>query len=93
MESDHSRSAVAEAEERKLIKFSNYSLCVTLPKSVIRRLNWQKGDIVRLVVDENKGEILIRKGLRIPKEKEILKTTKTQSRVKPLAKKSAKARW
>ena len=50
-----------ESEERKLIKFSNYSLCVTLPKWVIKKLNWNKGDIVNMVVSENKGEILIRK--------------------------------
>lgn len=62
-----------ETTDRKLIKFSNYSLCITLPKSVIRELKWEKGDIVRLEIDSKKGEILIRKGLRVPKEKEIEK--------------------
>ena len=50
-----------ESENRKLIKFSNYSLCVTLPKSVTRKLKWDKGDVVQMVVDEKKGEILIKK--------------------------------
>ena len=82
-----------ESEDRKLIKFSNYSLCVTLPKWVIKKLNWEKGDVVRMTVNENKGEILIRKGLRIPKEKEIVKATKTKLRAPKTAKKSGKARW
>ncbi|MCX6810922.1 MAG: AbrB/MazE/SpoVT family DNA-binding domain-containing protein [Candidatus Berkelbacteria bacterium] len=50
-----------ESESRKLIKFSNYSLCVTLPKSVIRELKWNKGDIVTMVVNKKSGEILIKK--------------------------------
>ena len=48
-----------EEEKRKLIKFSNYSLCVTLPKSVIRRLNWKKGDLVNLEIDSDSGKIII----------------------------------
>ena len=93
MKSDSSRSRLAEAGNRKLIKFSNYSLCVTLPKSVIRKLKWGKGDIVRLVVNEDKGEILIRKGLRIPKEKEIAKVIKSKPAAKQAVKKIGKARW
>jgi len=93
MENDPLRSRSTEAENRKLIKFSNYSLCVTLPKSVIRKLKWGKGDVVRLVVNEDKGEILIRKGLRVPKEKEIVKAIKAKPQVRKPAEKSAKARW
>jgi bifunctional DNA-binding transcriptional regulator/antitoxin component of YhaV-PrlF toxin-antitoxin module len=48
-------------EERKLIKFSNYSLCVTLPKSVVTKLKWQKGDIVQTLVDEENESIIISK--------------------------------
>jgi len=48
-----------EAEKRKLIKFSNYSLCVTLPKWVIKNLNWKKGDLVDMEVDSESGTILI----------------------------------
>ncbi|OIN89760.1 hypothetical protein CO019_01235 [Candidatus Berkelbacteria bacterium CG_4_9_14_0_2_um_filter_42_30] len=106
MESDQSRPVPvsaepspdgrAEAEDRKLIKFSNYSLCVTLPKWVIRKLKWGKGDVVRMIVNENKGEILIRKGLRIPREKELVKkavlSTKKTSTGKSTPKPS-KARW
>ena len=56
-------------EKRKLIKFSNYSLCVTLPKWVNKELKWQKGEVVNLQVDENKGEIVIKKGSSTTKEK------------------------
>lgn len=48
-----------EEEKRKLIKFSNYSLCVTLPKSVIKNLNWKKGDLVNLEIDSKSGKIII----------------------------------
>ncbi len=82
-----------ETENRKLIKFSNYSLCVTLPKLVIKRLKWGKGDIVRLVVNEDKGEILIRKGLRIPKIAEAIKSEQPKPKTKSNVKKPGKARW
>lgn len=49
-------------EKRKLIKFSNYSLCVTLPKWIIKDLKWRKGDMVNMEVDEKVGTILISKG-------------------------------
>ena len=51
-----------EGEKRKLIKFSNYSLCVTLPKWVVRDLKWKKGDVVNMDVDEKNGKIVITKG-------------------------------
>lgn len=50
-----------KSEERKLIKFSNYSLCVTLPKQITKDLNWDKGDVVKMLVDSKKGEIVIKK--------------------------------
>jgi bifunctional DNA-binding transcriptional regulator/antitoxin component of YhaV-PrlF toxin-antitoxin module len=54
-----------EGEKRKLIKFSNYSLCITLPKWVIKKLCWEKGEEVNLFVDDKKGEILISKGKKL----------------------------
>lgn len=48
-----------EEEKRKLIKFSNYSLCVTLPKSVIKNFNWKKGDLINLEVDSDSRKIII----------------------------------
>ena len=60
-----------QSEKRKLIKFSNYSLCVTLPKWVIRELKWDKGDIVNMEVDEEGGVIHISKGRGAKKSKSV----------------------
>ena len=51
-----------EVEKRKLIKFSNYSLCITLPKWLVKKLSWDKGDEVDVVVDEENGKLIISKG-------------------------------
>lgn len=51
-----------EAEKRKLIKFSNYSLCVTLPKWILKKLLWDKGDEVDIEVDEENQKLIIFKG-------------------------------
>ena len=77
-----------ESENRKLIKFSNYSLCVTLPKSVIRELKWNKGDVVKMQVDEKKGEILITKNTATKEQpsKKLAETTKQSTADK-------KSRW
>jgi antitoxin component of MazEF toxin-antitoxin module len=47
--------------KRKLIKFSNYSFCLTLPKSAIEQLGWGKGEEVNVVFDEQKQLITISK--------------------------------
>lgn len=47
--------------KRKLIKFSNYSFCLTLPKTVVDQLGWGKGDEVSVVFDEDKQIITISK--------------------------------
>lgn len=44
---------------RRLIKFGNYSLCITLPKSLVRELKLEKGDSVSLEVESNKKKIVI----------------------------------
>lgn len=38
--------------KRKLIKFSNYSFCLTLPKFAVERLGWKKGEEVEVEFDE-----------------------------------------
>lgn len=50
-----------EVEKRKLIKFSNYSLCITLPKWLLRKLEWDKGDEVTVEVDEANGRLIVSK--------------------------------
>lgn len=75
-------------EERRLIKFSNYSLCVTLPKSVISRMKWKKGDVVQMFVDEKNKNITISKSKinkAKPKTKKVEKERKSQG--------ENKARW
>jgi len=64
-------------ERRKLIKFSNYSLCVTLPKWVIKDLGWEKGESVEMSVDAKKGTILVSKGLADPLPKPEEKSIET----------------
>lgn len=66
-----------QTEKRKLIKFSNYSLCVTLPKWVIRELKWNKGDLVNMEVDSDGGTIRISKG-----KKATAKKTKIEAETK-----------
>lgn len=47
--------------KRKLIKFSNYSFCITLPKEAIDQMGWQKGDTVAVVFDDETGKIVVSK--------------------------------
>lgn len=47
--------------KRKLIKFSNYSFCITLPKEAIDKMGWKKGDTVAVVFDDGDGTILVSK--------------------------------
>lgn len=47
--------------KRKLIKFSNYSFCITLPKSAIDDMGWKKGDTVNATFDDKAKKITITK--------------------------------
>lgn len=42
---------------RKLIKFSHYSLCVTIPKNLLDRLNLDRGD--EMVIEMRRGKIVM----------------------------------
>ena len=42
---------------RSLIKFSNYSLCVTLPKTMLNKLELDKGDEV--IISMKRGKIIL----------------------------------
>jgi antitoxin component of MazEF toxin-antitoxin module len=46
--------------KRSLIKFSNYSLCVTLPKAMLNKLNLDKGDEV--MISMKRGKIILEPG-------------------------------
>lgn len=43
--------------KRSLIKFSNYSLCVTLPKAMLNKLHLDKGDEV--MISLKRGKIIL----------------------------------
>ena len=43
--------------KRSLIKFSNYSLCVTLPKTMLNKLELDKGDEVTITM--KRGKIIL----------------------------------
>jgi len=47
------------SDKRRLIKFSNYSMCITLPKWVIDQLEWKKGDLLTLTTDVKQGKITL----------------------------------
>lgn len=80
-------------EKRKLIKFSNYSLCVTLPKSVITKLKWVKGDIVSMRVSENTKEIVISKNKNTDKTFNAKEAKSTQKKKMATQDNNKKARW
>jgi antitoxin component of MazEF toxin-antitoxin module len=80
-------------EKRKLIKFSNYSLCVTLPKSVITKLKWVKGDIVSMRVSEDTKEIVISKNKNTDKTLNAKETKLTQKKKMTTQDNNKKARW
>lgn len=48
-------------EKRKLIKFSNYSLCITIPKRAVKELNWKKGCVLDINIDKEAEKIIITK--------------------------------
>lgn len=80
-----------EEEKRKLIKFSNYSLCVTLPKSVVTKLKWKKGDIVRVLIDEKARKITFSED---NSSKEISKAKENNPKKQISSKdRKQKARW
>lgn len=44
---------------RKLIKFSNYSMCLTLPKQATEELGWNPGQEVAIKLDIKRGRLII----------------------------------
>lgn len=83
--------------KRKIIKFSNYSFCVTLPKKAIDKLGWKKGDDVSVNFDEKSKRINIFKS-RGEKTavQQVSKTTKIadkKSKTKTAAKSIPRLRW
>lgn len=48
--------------KRRLISFSNYSTCLTLPKKALEKLGWRRGDLITVDVDFGKSQMLLRRG-------------------------------
>ncbi|TSC93702.1 MAG: hypothetical protein CEN91_139 [Candidatus Berkelbacteria bacterium Licking1014_85] len=73
--------------KRKLIKFSNYSFCITLPKSAVDTMGWKKGDIVNVLFDDKTKKITV------SKTKEATVATKSKSSSKGDLKDVPELRW
>lgn len=52
--------------KRRLISFSNYSTCITLPKKALEKLGWRRGDLVTIDVDFHRGEMRLHRGAGKP---------------------------
>lgn len=78
--------------KRRLIKFSNYSFCITLPKKAVAALGWEKGENVEVVFNSRSKNIVVSKDTAapedIPKAKTKEKNTQKQE-IKPIP----KLRW
>lgn len=48
--------------KRKLIKFSNYSFCITLPKEAVDHMGWKKGETLNVVFEDDASKIIVSKG-------------------------------
>jgi bifunctional DNA-binding transcriptional regulator/antitoxin component of YhaV-PrlF toxin-antitoxin module len=71
--------------KRKIIKFSNYSFCITLPKKAIEALGWKKGQEVSVNFDPKSKKISIfrsRKADTIPKSPS--RKTRKAEKVQPI---------
>ncbi|MBI3260827.1 hypothetical protein HYZ64_00435 [Candidatus Berkelbacteria bacterium] len=90
--------------KRKLIKFSNYSFCLTLPKFAVERMGWKKGEEVEVEFDEGTEIIKIFKAAKSsnkaaksePKQEKPAKEMKEQPKqdmVEPEIQPIPKLRW
>lgn len=76
---------------RSLIKFSNYSVCVTLPKHTLEELEWRSGEQVYITPDFEKRTLIISKDSRLLRDKN---NPDNESRDKNNSKdNSTKLRW
>jgi len=68
--------------KRRLIKFSNYSFCITLPKKAVEQLGWGKGEVVDVNFDPKTRRITVGK-------KKVSAKSTEPSDIKPIP----KLRW
>lgn len=70
--------------KRKIIKFSNYSLCITLPKKAVEALGWEKGQEVSVNFDSKAKKINIFKPRHSQNASAKTKVKKTGAKVKSI---------
>lgn len=80
--------------KRRLIKFSNYSFCITLPKQAVDSFGWKKGEELDVDFDGSTGRMVVTKPKnnkftkpnKIDKKKttKSTQTEKSASKVKPI---------
>lgn len=67
-----------ESLRRRIIHFSRYSYCVTLPKTIMNRFGWQAGQSLTAVIDEIKKTITLGSSAEQPKNKPAKGKKKTR---------------
>ncbi len=67
---------------RNLIKFSNYSLCVTLPKTMLKKMELDKGDEVMITM--KRGKIILEPASNTGPEVKSTKSGKKSDNWEPL---------
>lgn len=76
--------------KRRLIKFSNYSFCITLPKKAVDALGWKKGENVEVVFNSRSKNIVVSKDKEPVKGTPVTKGKNTPKQdIKPIP----KLRW
>ncbi|TSC92649.1 MAG: hypothetical protein CEN89_579 [Candidatus Berkelbacteria bacterium Licking1014_7] len=77
--------------KRKIIKFSNYSFCVTLPKKAVDALGWKKGQAVSVNFDEKSKRIHIFRARANGDMKKLI--VQSKQKTKKTAKSTPRLRW
>lgn len=67
-----------ESLQRRIIHFSRYSYCVTLPKTIMNKFGWQAGQPLVTAIDEVKKTITLGSPIKPPKNKQVRDKKKTR---------------
>lgn len=81
--------------KRRLISFSNYSTCLTLPKKALEKLGWRRGELISVDVDFGKGQMVLRRGgsRTIEGSKTEVPITEPPAEPSPDTQASSELRW
>lgn len=75
--------------KRKLIKFSNYSFCITLPKKAVEALGWTKGEEVEVNFESRSKRIIVNKNSKTQIQKISQQKSTDSEEIQPIP----KLRW